>query len=482
MSLQEEDRNPSKAEETHRMLADLDEIEVSIDRIVTGGDGFGRWNGLPVFVPFSAPGDHLRIGIVERRKGYVRGEIREVLKASNHRVTPRCRHFGLCGGCDLQHIEEKAQLRFKAAAARETLARLGGIRWAKSPRVVGGSPWAYRLRCQLHTETEISEVLEVQENLDIPEQPKLPEQPEQPEQLEQLEQPEQPETVSSTIGFHERASHRVVSLQECPILEGPLERFVLSLEERLVEAPPRRMDLALGDEQISVAPVVEDLPRGELRRKVGNFEYSFDARCFFQGHGPLVETLVREVVGTEKGAEVWDLYAGVGLFSLPLARRYRKVVAVEADAVAARYGKKNGRKNGVENLEVKCQRLESFVYRMPRNVDRVVVDPPRGGLSKKVVKVLMQKAPLAITYTSCHTATLARDLKLLGNLYEIHDAVFVDLFPQTGHLETVVHLRRKKKNGEWMSLDWSRETPRKPRGRAERPSRHNSRTNYYKAK
>ncbi len=438
----QEDRKPSKAAETLRMLADLEEIEITIDRIVTGGDGFGRWNGLPVFVPLSAPGDRLRVAIVERRKGYVRGDILEILEPSTYRIPPRCRHFGDCGGCDLQHIEEKAQLRFKAAAARETLARLGGIRWAKGPRVVGGPPWGYRLRCQLHTESEISEVAE--DSKEIP-------------------------TVTSIIGFHKRASHDVISLEECPILEGPLEDFVLTLEGRLIEAPPRRMDLALGDGQISVAPVVGDLPRGELRRKVGEFDYSFDARCFFQGHGPLAETLVREVVGTKEGAEVWDLYAGVGLFSLPLTRLYRRVVAVEADAVAARYAKKNGRNNGVENLEVRGQRLESFIHRLPWDVDRVIVDPPRGGLSKNVLKMLMRKAPLAITYTSCHTATLARDLKLLANLYEILDVVFVDLFPQTGHIETVVQLRRKKKDGEWLSLDWSQESSRQPKGRGGRP-------------
>lgn len=439
----EEDRKPSKAAETLRMLADLEEIEITIDRIVTGGDGFGRWNGLPVFVPLSVPGDRLRVAIVERRKGYVRGDIVEILEPSTYRISPRCRHFGDCGGCDLQQIEEKAQLRFKAAAARETLARLGGIRWAKAPRVVGGSPWGYRLRCQLHTESEVSEVEEGSD--EVP-------------------------TVTFTIGFHQRASHQVISLEECPILEGPLEDFVLGLKTRLKEAPPRRLDLAFGNGQISVAPVVEDLPRGELKRTVGEFDYSFDARCFFQGHGPLVETLVEEVVGTAEGAEVWDLYAGVGLFSLPLTRRYGRVVAVEADAVAGRYAKKNGRRNKLDNLEVKSQRLESTIHQLPANVDRVVVDPPRGGLSKKVLQVLMQKAPLAITYTSCHTATLARDLKLLTNLYEIEDAVFVDLFPQTGHLETVVQLRRKKKDGEWLSLDWSRETSRKPQRKSVWPS------------
>ena len=149
--------------------------------------------------------------------------------------------------------------------------------------------------------------------------------------------------------------------------------------------------------------------------------------------------------GAETSAEeeAFDLYSGVGLFSLPLSRRYRHVVAVEGERNSARFARKNQQLNGVVNLQLENQAVEGWVGRLPTHAARVVVDPPRVGLSKKVREVLLRRQPLHLTYVSCDSATLARDLRDLRESYEVRSLALIDLFPQTGHLEVVAQLFRR---------------------------------------
>jgi 23S rRNA (uracil1939-C5)-methyltransferase len=236
-------------------------------------------------------------------------------------------------------------------------------------------------------------------------------------------------------------------VERCPILVPTLEEQLPDLAQRLYDAGdtvPRRLDLAAGDDgRFTTAPVVGDLPRGELSSKVGDFTFRYDARCFFQGHRGLLETLMEHAVGPWEGELALDLYAGVGLFSLPLARRYKKVIAVESDRIAARYGRTNARLNRLSNIEPEAIAVESWVLRMPKKADRALVDPPRSGLGGPARRVLLESGPERLTYVSCHPAALARDLRVLGPAYRLESVTALDLFPQTGHLEAVVHLVRQ---------------------------------------
>ncbi|MCI0548365.1 MAG: class I SAM-dependent RNA methyltransferase, partial [Candidatus Rokubacteria bacterium] len=135
-----------------------------------------------------------------------------------------------------------------------------------------------------------------------------------------------------------------------------------------------------------------------------------------------------------------DLFAGVGLFSLPLARRYGRVVAVEGDRIAARYARRNARRNGAGNLEVEGRAVESWIGALPAGADRVVADPPRPGLGAAVLAALQERPPRRLTCVSCHPAALARDLRILGVAHRLERLSLLDLFPQTGHLEVVAQL------------------------------------------
>jgi len=129
-----------------------DEVELEIEKLVAGGDGFVRVEGLPVFVARSAPGDRLRIRVLQRKPDYARGEVIAVLRPSPERREAPCPYFERCGGCDLQHLQDDAQVRHKVAATRETLERLGGLAWPETVNVIAGPMWGYRLRARLHLE------------------------------------------------------------------------------------------------------------------------------------------------------------------------------------------------------------------------------------------------------------------------------------------------------------------------------------------
>ncbi|MFP3941698.1 MAG: class I SAM-dependent RNA methyltransferase, partial [Thermoanaerobaculia bacterium] len=285
------------------------------------------------------------------------------------------------------------------------------------PEVVAGDPWAYRLRTQLNVAPGPAE--------------------------------------APAVGYFQRGSHDLVPVDRCPILVPELEELLPGLPALLGRAssggegrrgPPRRLDLAAGDRStVTAAPVVEGLPHGAVSATVGDFTYAFDARSFFQAHRGLLERLVAAVLGVspDPAAETaYDLYCGVGLFALPLARRYRQVVAVDGDRVAVRYARRNARHNGLQNVLVEGVRVESWIQELPEGAARVVVDPPRSGLHRRVVQTLLERFPDRITYVSCHVATLARDLRHLTESYDVERVTLFDLFPQSGHMEAVVQLVR----------------------------------------
>lgn len=383
-------------------LINVDEIELNVEQLVSGGEGLGRFEGIPIFIPRSAPGDRLRVKLTERHPDYGRAEILEILTPGPGRRQAPCPYFERCGGCDLQHLDDDLQLRLKAEAVRETLRRLGGIEMPAKVTIEAGDPWSYRLRCQLHAaETE----------------------------------------RGIEVGYHERASRKLVPIACCPILVPELEQLIPALPRALRDEAHRRLDLAAGDEgRVTVSPVIEGLPHGEISLRVGENVYSYDARCFFQGHRGLLPRLVEHVVGDWRGEEAFDLYAGVGLFSFALARRYRQVVAIEGDRVAARFARTNARRNKLPNVRIENQSIETWIRQLPASPARLVVDPPRAGLARPVREVLLERRAQRLTYVSCHAATLARDLKVLCRIYHLESLALLDLFPQTGHMEVVAQL------------------------------------------
>lgn len=392
-------------------FAELDEVELTIEKLVDGGDGLGRVAGAPVFVPRSAPGDRVRVRLVERRPGYARGEIVDLLEAGPGRIEPRCPHFARCGGCDLQHLDRQTELRAKSEATLETLRRLSKLELPAPRSIAAGAEWGWRARTGVRLRRRDGGL---------------------------------------EVGYFERGSREFVPVRTCPVLAPALEAAVLALADPKVPAdsqePPERIDLAVGEDgSISAAPPWGELEGGEIRQRVAGFELGWDARCFFQGHRGLLDRLVGLAVGEEGGETAYDLFGGVGLFALPLARRYDRVVLVESDRIAVRYASRNVRRARLENVEIVGRSVEGWLGEgLPQGADRVVVDPPRDGLSRVARRLLLGRAPKRLTYVSCHPAALARDLAELAERYRVATLDLVDLFPRTGHMEVVAQLELRE--------------------------------------
>jgi 23S rRNA (uracil1939-C5)-methyltransferase len=392
-------------------------FEVTVEKLVYGGDGLARINGRVVFAPFVLPGERIRARAEQEKPGLVRARMLEVLEAAPDRVTAPCPVFGTCGGCHYQHAPYDFQLQAKRRILREELRRLGRIEPPAEIEIVAAEPFRYRNRVQLHVQ-------------------------------------------DTRIGYREARSHKLVAIEGCPIASPKLEEAIAALN-RMARDPRwprfmRSLEIFTDEHQVQInvleterpvarrffdwcAAEIEGVVEGALDYR-GEFRVS--SNSFFQVNRFLLDRLVEVATGEAEGESALDLYAGVGLMSMPLARRFHEVVAVESGAGAVRDLWFNAERAGAVNLRGLQQTAEEHLASLGRPPDLIVADPPRAGLGKAVVKRLIELRPPQLVIVACDPATLARDLSvLIGAGYRIDRMSLIDLFPQTYHLETVVVLK-----------------------------------------
>jgi 23S rRNA (uracil1939-C5)-methyltransferase len=391
-------------------------IEARIEKLVYGGDALARVDGLAVFVPYGAPGDLLRLRIVERKKGFARAEIVEVLEPGPSRRTPPCPYFGPCGGCQIQQVEYAAQLEAKESFVRDALSRIARVEAPEAFRLHAAPDreFGYRIRTTAHVVHARAETI---------------------------------------FGYYGPRSHRIVDVESCPLLVDELDAaWRAAREARETLSRVRDLDIAVGDASAAAEPPIAQIGGGRLETHAAGATYAFSPAVFFQANRYLLDALVRTATEGEKrgalarGALALDLYAGVGLFAVPLARRFERVVAVEGDGAAAALAAENARANGADGLEVVVAPVEEWLESddvEPGGIDLALLDPPRSGLGEAASRRLATLEPGEIVYVSCDPSTLARDLRVLSDAGYSLDAVDVfDLFPQTFHVETVARLSR----------------------------------------
>lgn len=397
---------------------------VKIEKLVYGGHGLGRLDGRVVLAPYVLPGERVQIETVRETPGLLHARAAAWDKRSEERIEADCPVFQRCGGCHYQHIPYARQLEYKRQILIETLARVGKIQWQGPVETVAGEPWGYRNRTQLH-------ILK--------------------------------RGRSAKIGFLEAGSHRLVEAGFCPINSPALNRAHRTLLEmtrdlrfpsflREIEFFTNETDLQVNVLQSGRAVAKSFFtwcgeamkgfaPRNYIEYPVGGDRFRVGSRSFFQVNHFLIEKLAAEALGDASGGTALDLYAGVGLFTLPLARRFEQTVAVDASPSAVRDLQFNAERAGVE-VRVANFNVEEFLSGMTEPVDFAVADPPRAGLGPGVTRELLRLKPARLSIVSCDPATLARDLAVLtAGGYQIQTVTLVDLFPQTFHLESVVSLR-----------------------------------------
>ncbi len=391
--------------------------EVTIEKLVYGGDGLAHIGTRAVFVPYAATGDKLVVCITALARNFARGVIEEVIEPSPARRSPPCIHFGVCGGCHLQHLEYDAQLTAKSAFLRESLHRIGHIEWPNEIEVIPSAEFGYRSRAEIKVDRG--------------------------------------EDGKARIGYFRAGSHEVCEIESCAILLPAANRELQRLhsERSLIPSDATRVFVTGGDEGVIVTPAngtgsrsAEFDALGTAHQRIDGIDYAFGIRSFFQSNRRMIEELIQRGIGDARGRVAVDLYAGVGLFSLQLSRRFEQVFAIEGNRCAANHGLENLRANGLANVRYEAISVEAWLKYKASGVARpdfVLLDPPRAGAGNQVIERLATLAPPLISYVSCDPTTLARDLRQLIDLgYRLQSIVALDMFPQTFHLEAVAHLER----------------------------------------
>jgi tRNA/tmRNA/rRNA uracil-C5-methylase (TrmA/RlmC/RlmD family) len=359
-----------------------DVITIEATELVAGGDALARIDGFPVFASNVFPGDVANVRLYEVKKGFAKADLVSLVSPSPYRRLAPCPIANECGGCDWTAYRLDKQLESKRRILTESLRRIGRI--TDAPEItIHPSPLNYRLRSRLHREGD-------------------------------------------AVGFYAMRSNRVVPLvPECEVVGLETAR----------QAPD-------GSSWELDGEVIAD--ERELTLSVDAWTWRLHTSAFFQVNRHLLGTMIRLVeahaarVRTKQTA--FDLYAGVGFFTLPIARQFARVVAVEGSPVSARYA----RINAPKNVKVVQAPVERHVLRMPE-ADFIFLDPPRAGARREVISTVAEKTKEVIAYLSCDPVTFARDAsRLIASGWRLSTLDLLDLFPNTHHVETLSSFERAR--------------------------------------
>lgn len=452
------------------MIKKGDIIEIDLVDIANGGDCIGRYQGLAVFVPGGVPGERISARVIEKKKSYARAELLEVIKEVKTRVNPECPVFGACGGCQLQHIDYKEQLKYKEKMVRDLLERVAKLDEVNVQPTIGAEyPFAYRNKAQFPlTRNQEGNIV---------------------------------------TGFFKRGTHQVVAHNDCHI-QHPLinkiadktleilNKFNISVyDEKMHKGLLRHLLVRVGvctnqglltiitsrsslpyqneisDEIMKEIPEIVGVIQNINREKtnvimgkkikllagqdhyidyIGNIKYAVTYRSFFQ-----VNTLQTKILydtihqfANLTGQEVIvDAYCGIGSISLYLAKEAKKVIGIEVISEAIEDAEKNVDLNGINNCSFITGSVEKelpLLLKKGIRPDLVIFDPPRKGLDQDVIKSVLKVKPTKLIYVSCNPATLARDIGLFKDEYLVKKVQPVDMFPNTYHVESVVLMELKK--------------------------------------
>ncbi len=463
------------------------EIDLYLEKLAFGGKALGRVAGMVVFVDHGVPGQKVRVRITRKKAQFAEGRVVSVVEQSPAYVPPRCRHFGLCGGCRWQDVAYEEQLYWKRRQVEECLQHLAGLRPEDiKPTVASPEQFYYRNKMEFT----------------FAPRPWLT--------AEEMAAGHNPEDLGAALGLHVPGSfNRVFNLTEC-YLQSPLTgsmvtevrnwvkssgipaydtkrhsgfwRFLIlregkrtgqllmhlittdqgdakevaglaaHLRERFGEITTLVHSVNARKAQVAQGGRSQTLwGPGYIEEELQGRRFRISAESFFQTNTEAAEALYGAVIrlGEFKGREtVWDLYCGAGSIALALADRVRRVVGFELVEAAVADAYINSELNRVDNCQFLAgdlkerirEALKSGQYPKP---DVVVTDPPRAGMHPQVIQALLELSPQKIIAVSCNPATLARDLALLQENYEILTVEPFDLFPHTAHIECVVRLEKK---------------------------------------
>ena len=405
------------------MITQPSTFDVQLEKLTYGGDAMGRLeDGRAVFVPFGLPGERVRIHLTEEKRNYARGELVEILQPSPDRIPPRCKHFGVCGGCHYQNLSYQEQLNAKTEILRDQLTRIGKIENPPVKAMVASpTQWNYRNHVQFHL------------------------------------------TESGKLGYVRAQVPEVFAIEECHLPEGFLngiwpqlefepgtniERVslragkddsMLILESNSPESPELEIEAGISVAHVFEEDAVVIAGNDHVVISVLGRDFRVAAASFFQVNTAMAEKMVNHLMANlpiTPSSTVLDVYCGAGLFSAFLAAKSARVIGIESSPSACEDFSFN--LDEFDNVELYEGLAEDVMPHLALKPDVVLVDPPRAGLEKEVVDGILKMNPQYIAYVSCDPSTLARDAgRLIRGGYRLRDVTPFDLFPQTFHIESI---------------------------------------------
>ncbi|GBC61336.1 23S rRNA (uracil(1939)-C(5))-methyltransferase R lmD [Desulfonema ishimotonii] len=455
------------------------ELELEISDIAFGGKGLAKVDGFAIFVDQAVPSDRVRVRITRKKKNYAEARIIEMIAPSPLRIDPPCRYSGYCGGCKWQFLDYDTQLHYKQRHVAESLEHIGLIegvpvhapvpsekifgyrnkmefscsdrRWLM-PDELGREEISMGFAIGLHVPGTFHKVLDTEAC---------------------LIQPELGNAILGDVREYIRASDRPVyglrthegfwrflMLRHSVAYDQWMVNIITSAEDRAAVQPladrltekypdiisvvnnitARKAGIAVGESEIRLAgaPVIRD--------KIGPYEFEISANSFFQtntrGAARLYD-IVKQYAELTGNETVFDLYCGTGTISICLSDAARDVIGIELAESSVADARKNCERNNISNCRFISGDIKDCLEGVGVTPDVMVIDPPRVGMHKDVVRQVLEIGPERIVYVSCNPATLARDLAMIKDAYQVLEVTPVDMFPHTWHIESVAKLRKK---------------------------------------
>ncbi len=401
----------------------MTEIEITLTTPIYGGESMGRLeDGRAVFVPFALPGETVRARLVEEKRGFARAAMVEVIKASPQRIAPRCKHFGVCGGCHYQTLPYPEQLKLKETILRDQLMRIGKIENPPLKEIVPSpEEWNYRNHIQFHLTKEgrLGYIAAADARAVIP--------------ITECHLPESAlDTLWPQLEFEANTPLERVSLRAG-------DELMLTLESDSLEMPEMELEAEISVVHLSENDAVVLAGEGHIIIEVLGRPFRVSAGSFFQVNTAMAAKMVEHLLDTLRvlpSTTLLDIYCGAGLFSAFFAPKVGRLVGIEISPSACEDFAAN--LDEFDNVELYETPAEDILPNLDLRPEVVLVDPPRAGLDKKVIDALLALETKTLAYISCDPSTLARDAaRLITGGYRLKEVTPFDLFPQTYHIESI---------------------------------------------
>lgn len=383
----------------------MSEIEITLTGIAHLGEAIGKHNGKVVFVPYAIPGETVKAKIIKDEKDYYRAEILDIIEPSFFRENPPCKLFGICGGCSFQHVAYSYQIKLKEIVVMEQLKRIGGF---ENPEdftnltLKAENPYNYRNRADFSINRQ------------------------------------------NLLGFKIRGTHKFLHVEYCHIMHNEINKILSLLQGKKPKRKTHNITIRYGINtgKWLIQPEMDtvEIETGQTfyTERLLGYDFTISAPSFFQVNTYQAEKLIQTVLNyiTSEDKIVIDAYAGVGTFTVFLAQKSEKVIAIEESRSAYKDAQINIK--NLDNITYLCKKTEEALFESKINGDAIVLDPPRVGCMKDVLQAIAEKKIKKVIYVSCEPSTLARDLKYLKERgYKLKEIQPVDMFPQTYHIENV---------------------------------------------